>query len=84
MASGWYREEKPLWPDEVEGGKVKYPWRVKLVLIKLGIVNFKELMPKLKFIENKEGSTVYLVGTPANLRRPISEEDAKLIIESHR
>jgi len=29
-------------------------------------------------------ATLYLVGTPANLKRPIPEEDAKTIIESLR
>ncbi len=82
VASGWYREEKPLWPDETREGKVKYPWRVKLEPIKLGVADFKELVPKLKFIERKDRAQAYLVGTPANLRRPIPEEDAKVIIES--
>ena len=30
VISEWYREEKPLWPDEIEEGRVKYPWRVSL------------------------------------------------------
>jgi len=25
VASSWFREDKPLWPDEVREGKVKYP-----------------------------------------------------------
>lgn len=82
VVSGWYREDKPLWPDETKEGRVKYPWRVKLEPIKLGIADFKELVPKLKFIKKKENAQAYLVGTPANLRRPIPEEDAKIIIES--
>ena len=82
VISEWFRGDKPLWPDEVKEGRVKYPWRVKLEPIKLGIADFKELVPKLKFIEKKDRAQAYLVGTPANLRRPIPEEDAKLIIES--
>ncbi len=69
---------------EVREGRVKYPWRVRFEPIKLGTVDFKELVPILKFVENKERSGAYLVGTPANLRRPISEEDAKLIMERFR
>ena len=83
-ASEWYREDKPLWPDEIRENRVKYPWRIKLEPIKLGTVSFEELIPKLEFIRNKERAYAYLVGTPANLRRPIPEEDAKLIMESLR
>ena len=82
VISSWYREDKPLWPDEVKEDKVKYPWRIKLKPIKLGVVNFKELVPKLKFIEKKDRAHAYLVGTPANLRRPISEEDVRTILNS--
>lgn len=82
VVSDWYRDDKPLWPDETREGKVKYPWRVKLEPIRLGVADFKELVPKLKFIEKKDRAQAYLVGTPANLRRPISEQDAMTIIES--
>ena len=84
MVSDWHRDDKPLWPDEAREGKAKYPWRVKLEPIKLGVADFKELIPKLKFIERKDRAQAYLVGTPANLRRPIPEEDVKVIIESLR
>jgi len=82
VVSEWYREDKPLWPDEVREGKVKYPWRIKLRPIKIGIAEFKELVPKLKFIEKKDRAQAYLVGTPANLRRPIPEEDVRTILNS--
>jgi len=52
--------------------------------IKIGVADFKELVPKLRFITNKEKTNAYLVGTPANLRRPIPEEDAKTIVKSLR
>jgi len=82
VVSTWFREDKPLWPDEVREGVVKYPWRVRLEPVKLGTADFRELVPKLRFVEKKERANAYLVGTPANLRRPIPEEDAKTIIES--
>lgn len=82
VVSEWYREDKPLWPDEVREGRVKYPWRVRLKPIKLGVADFKELVPRLTFVEKKERAYAYLVGTPANLRRPIPDIDAKVIIES--
>ena len=82
VISDWFREDRPLWPDETREGKVKYPWRVKLEPIKLGVVDLKELVPRLKFIERKDRLGAYLVGTPANLRRPIPEEDARIILNS--
>jgi len=82
VASTWFREDRPLWPDEVREGVVKYPWRIRIEPIKIGVADFKELVPKLKFIERKERANAYLVGTPANLRRPIPEEDAGTIIDS--
>ena len=82
VTSEWYREDKSLWPDEIKGGKVKYPWWVRLEPVKLGVADFRELVPKLEFIKKKGRAQAYLVGTPANLRRPIPEHDAKLILES--
>jgi len=55
---------------------------VRLEPIKLGVAGFDELVPRLSFIGNKERAYAYLVGTPANLKRPIPEADAKLIMES--
>ncbi|MCE4624136.1 MAG: hypothetical protein F7B11_05265 [Caldisphaeraceae archaeon] len=75
-------EEKPIWPDETREGRVKYPWRVKLEPIKIGVADFKSLVPRLGFIERKERPNVYLVGTPTNLRRLIPEYDAREIIDA--
>jgi len=82
VVSTWFREDKLLWPDEVREGAVKHPWRVRLEPVKLGVADFRELAPKLRFVEKKDKANAYLVGTPANMRRPIPEEDAKTIIES--
>jgi len=82
VVSAWFREEKPLWPDEIREGVVKYPWRVRLEPVKIGIADYEELVPKLRFVEKKEAARVYLIGTPANMGRPIPEDDAKKIIES--
>jgi len=82
VVSEWFREDKPLWPDEVRESRVKYPWRIRLEPVKLGIADFRELVPMLKFVEKKDRPGAYLVGTPANLRRPIPEEDARIILNS--
>ncbi|MDK6028895.1 hypothetical protein QPL79_05920 [Ignisphaera sp. 4213-co] len=57
-----------------------YPWRIRLEPVKTG--DFNELAQKLSFVKRRNRPNAYLVGTPANLKRPIPEEDAKLIIES--
>ena len=70
-----------VYKDETEifkGGV--YPWRVKIRPIKLGEVNFKNLVPKLSFIRNKERWSGHLVGR-AMIK--ISGEDYR-IIESMR
>jgi len=80
----WFREDKPLWPDEREVGKVLYPYRVKTRLVKDGKVKAEELVGRLSFIRSKDRWQVYFRGCPANFRKPIPEEDARLIIESMR
>lgn len=80
--SAWFREDKPLWVDEVRDNVVKYPWRIRVEPIKLGLASYKELASKLSFVENKEYANAYLVGTPANLGRPIPEGDLKIILET--
>lgn len=53
-----------------------YPLRVKIKPIKLGEVEFKPLIPKLKFITNKKKWSGHLMG---KAMREIPEEDYKLI-----
>ena len=77
--STWFREDKPLWPDEV-----KDPHRVRIEPVKVAAVSFEELVPKLRFVEKKERANTYLVRTPANLSRPIPETDLRLILRSMR
>jgi len=84
VISGWFREDKLLWPDEQKASKILYPYRVRLRLVKDGKVKAEELVNRLGFIKNKERWQVYFRGCPANFRKPIPEEDAKLIIESLR
>lgn len=80
VVSDWIKEDKPLWPDEEKAGKVLYPFRVKLELVKLGVADFKALVPKLNFIRNKLAPYAYMVGTPANLKRPIPVEDFNVMM----
>ena len=53
-----------------------YPLRVKIKPVKLGEVDFKPLIPKLKFITNKRKWSGHLMG---KAMREIPEEDYKLI-----
>jgi predicted RNA-binding protein len=82
--STWFWEDKPLWPDEGKEGKAKYPHRVRVEPVKVAAVSFQELVPKLRFVEKKDRANAYLVRTPANLSRPIPQEDLKVILRSMR
>jgi predicted RNA-binding protein len=82
VASEWFREDKPLWPDEAREGRVKYPWRTRLEPVKLGLVDYSELAPRLGFVVNKKKLGAPLIGTPGNYKRPIPRQDAELIINS--
>ncbi|WP_048152395.1 EVE domain-containing protein [Palaeococcus ferrophilus] len=53
-----------------------YPLRVKIKPAKLGEIDFKPLIPKLKFITNKKRWSGHLMGKSM---RQIPEEDYKLI-----
>jgi len=53
-----------------------YPLRIKIKPVKLGEVDFKQLIPKLKFITNKKKWSGHLMG---KAMREIPEEDYKLI-----
>jgi predicted RNA-binding protein len=82
VASEWFREDKPRWPDEAREGRVKYPWRTRLEPVKLGLVDYSELAPRLGFVVNKKKLGAPLIGTPGNYKRPIPRQDAELIINS--
>ncbi|NJE05128.1 EVE domain-containing protein [Thermococcus sp. M36] len=53
-----------------------YPLRIKIRPIKLGELDFKPLIPKLKFITNKKKWSGHLMG---KAMREILEEDYRLI-----
>ena len=65
-----YRDDTKIFKDRL------YPWRIKIKPIKIGEVEFKPLIPKLKFIKNKDGWTGYLMG---KAMREIPEEDYNLL-----
>ncbi|MEM3104939.1 MAG: EVE domain-containing protein [Candidatus Bathyarchaeia archaeon] len=83
-ASTWFREDRPLWPDEVRESVVKYPWRIRVEPVRLGGASYAELVDGLSFVKNKDRANAYLVGTPANAKRPIPESDLKTILEALR
>ncbi len=85
IESNWFESSELLWPDEIKEGKVIYRYRVKLKPVILGKVKVQELIDKLTFIKpelkEKKKWNVYFMGTITNFRRPIPENDAKIIIE---
>jgi len=64
--------------DELKG-KVLYRARVETIAV--GKVEVERLIDKLSFIRKKSVWYSYFLGNVANFRRPIPEEDARLIIE---
>jgi len=71
---------KPRWSDELESNEIIYPKEVDISQIILGTVNVRENFQKFSFIEKSKWSA-YLQGTPANFKRPVPEEDYRLIYE---
>jgi len=87
QASDWYETTEIVWDDEVKEKKLKYPYQIKIEHIQLGDANYRDLIPKLNFVEKKQYPQVYIYGTgggPVNFRRPIEEHDYKLILEEMR
>ena len=72
VASEPYRDETEIF----KGGT--YPWRINIKPIKLGQLEFKPLVLKLKFIKNKEVWSGHLVG---KAMREIPKEDYELIYD---
>lgn len=76
----WKPATQPVWADEKEDNKIRYPYQVKVRIVQEGLVNVKELLAELSFVKNKQKWGVYFQGTPANLRRPIPESDYGLVL----
>jgi len=80
VVSDWYHSTEITWYDEQKAGKILYPFRVDIRPIQLGTANVKDLVDKLSFIEHKDAWSTYLMGAPANFKRPINEEDFQVIL----
>jgi predicted RNA-binding protein len=78
----WHPATQAVWADEIEERQVKYPHQTRVRIVQEGIANVPEIVQKLSFIENKRRWGVYVLGTPANLRRPIPESDYQLILKT--
>jgi len=77
----WEEAKEPFWPSEKAEGRVIYPWRFRLSTLKVGAADARKMSRQLSFIENKQGWSVYLVGSLANFGRPIPECDYQLIFD---
>ena len=80
VTSTWYTEQKPIWPDEHRQGKTLYQKQTKIEPIKIGKISLKQITQKLTFIKKKQ-TGIYLLGTPANFRKPIPQQDYQTILE---
>ncbi|MBX5320362.1 MAG: EVE domain-containing protein [Candidatus Bathyarchaeota archaeon] len=83
VISDWYETKELIWSDEIKEEKKKYPYQIDLELIQLGEANYKDLIPRLKFVEKKNAPQVYIYGTgggPVNFRKPLAESDYEIIL----
>jgi hypothetical protein len=76
----WYRAAKPTWHEELEDNKVYWQWQVQTRWLATGRVGAKSISNQLNFVANKSVWYVYLMGAPANFRRPIPEVDFATIV----
>lgn len=77
----WYHDETPIFPEEKVRNRALFPYRVRVEPVITGVCDFKSILDKIVFIEDKAQLAKYLRNAPANLKRPIPEQDAKLIEE---
>jgi predicted RNA-binding protein len=77
----WYPATAPIWEEEKDGGAIVYPDQIKIEPVALGRANAVALAQRLTFIRNKKTWFIYLMGSPANLRRPIPREDFDRIVQ---
>jgi len=76
----WRLSSKLRWTEEKPEQRIIYPWEVDMKPILLGTLNMRENIGSLAFIENKNKWAVYLIGSPANLHRPIGDADYEFIL----
>jgi predicted RNA-binding protein len=78
----WRKTTGPVWADEQAVGEVIYTYRTEIKPVKTGTAHVKEIRDKLDFISNKNNYQVFLIGSPANMRRPISDKDFETILST--
>jgi len=83
VVSPWYRTQEIVWPEEKAQGKKTAPNEIAVQPIAIGNFNVKDLIDRLEFIKKKDYRWgVYLLGAPANFRRPIAKEDYESILDA--
>ncbi len=79
--SGWFKDDTPIYPEEVIRNRGIFVYRVKVEPIVVGVCDFKLIIDKVVFIEDKSQMAKYLRNAPANMKRPIPDGDGKIIEE---
>jgi len=76
-----FRDSRKIFVSPPEMGNESFPLRIKLKPVKTFStpIDFKSLIPKLKFITNKENWVGHIMG---KAMREIPEEDFQLIMDS--
>lgn len=79
VESDWYEDHKPTFPAERARNIGLYIYRIKVKEIEVGVCDLRSILKQLTFVEEKDQLAKYLRRVPANLGRPIPENDVKLI-----
>ncbi len=79
VTSDWYVDETPVFPEETVRNKGFYIYRVKVEPEITGICDIKAILDKIHFIEDTAQMAKYLRNAPANLKRPIPDDDGHTI-----
>ncbi|EWG07969.1 MAG: hypothetical protein ASUL_02959 [Candidatus Aramenus sulfurataquae] len=79
VESDWYVDETPVFPEEVVRNKGMFIHRVKVFPEVTGVCDLKGILDKLRFVEDPAQLPKYLRNAPANLKRPIPDDDGKKI-----
>ncbi|MEM2128026.1 MAG: hypothetical protein QXH67_07390 [Candidatus Bathyarchaeia archaeon] len=82
LVGDWKPSTEIIWADEREEGRIKYPFQIEAEIVREGVAEIRDLLPRLSFIKDKQNWGIYLKGTPANMGRPIQGSDYQAIVEA--
>ena len=81
-ASDWYESKSITWDEEIQEGRILYPYQIKLKKGLIADVSYNQIKDQLDFVDDKEHYPMYLqmhTSGPSNFGRPINSHDFELI-----